>query len=415
MNRRMATVGVAYAFLVTMIGTTLPTPLYPIYEQRFGFAALTVTIVYAVYGLAVLGTLLLVGPRSDRVGRRPLLIPGLGIAAASSVVFLVAEGVPALFVGRVLSGISAGLFTGTATAAIIDLAPPSGKQRATLVATIVNMGGLGLGPLIAGSLAALAPDPLRLPYAVHLALLIPAGVAVWLIPEPHTPSPAEPGRRTPIINLHIPAEMRGTFVRAATAAFAAFATQGLFSAIAPVFLVKLLGLPNHALSGAVVFLVFAASLAGQLALSWFSLQRALQAGCGLMIAGLAGIAGGLAADSLLLLLLGAAVAGFGSGLGFRAGLSAVNAQASPEQRGELNSAFFLVAYIALSIPIIGVGLANQAFGLRAAGLAFLGCAAALSALVLVSLRRSDDLSSGPRGQSPDTPRNAATADSTGNR
>jgi MFS family permease len=415
MNRRMATVGVAYAFLVTMIGTTMPTPLYPIYEQRFGFAALTVTIVYAVYGIGVLGTLLLVGPLSDRLGRRPLLLPGLGFAAASSVVFILAHGLPALFIGRVLSGISAGLFTGTATAALLDLASDSGKQRATLVATVVNMGGLGLGPLLAGILAELAPDPLRLPYAVHLALLVPAAAVIFLMPEPHPAEPLPHARRAPAINLHIPAEVRSTFIRAATAAFAAFATLGLFSAIAPVFLGKLLGLPNHALSGAVVFTLFAASLGGQLSLSRFSAQGALQAGCGFMIAGLAAIAAGLAANSLLLLLLGAAVAGFGTGPSFRAGLSALNAQTPPAKRGEVNSAFFLVAYVALSVPIIGVGVANNAFGLRAAGLVFIGCVALLALLVLLSLRGAGELSSAPPEQSPDTLHSAATADSTGNR
>ncbi len=412
MNRKMAMIGVAYAFLVTMIGTTMPTPLYPIYEQRFDFAALTVTIVYAVYGVGVLATLLLVGPLSDRVGRRRLLLPGLGFAAASSVVFILAQGLPALFIGRVLSGISAGLFTGTATAALLDLA--SDKQRATLVATVVNMGGLGLGPLLAGILAELAPDPLRLPYAVHLALLVPAAAVILLMPEPHPAEPQPHARRAPAINVHIPAEVRSTFIRAATAAFAAFATLGLFSAIAPVFLGELLGLSNHALSGAVVFTLFAASLGGQLSLPRFSAQGALQAGCGFMIAGLAAIAAGLAADSLLLLLLGAAVAGFGTGLSFRAGLSALNAQTPPEKRGEVNSAFFLVAYVALSFPIIGVGVANNAFGLRAAGLVFIGCVALLALLVTAEPARRGELSSEPPEQSPDTLHSAATADSTGN-
>jgi MFS family permease len=329
------------------------------------------------------------------------------------VVFLLAQGLPALFVGRVLSGISAGVFTGTATAALLDLAAESEKQRATLIATVVNMGGLGLGPLLAGCLAALAPDALRLPYAVHLALLLPAGVAVWAMPEPNPQRSIPPGPRAPLINVRVPAEIRSTFIRAATAAFAAFATLGLFSAVAPAFLGKLLALPNHALSGAVVFTAFAASLAGQLALTRFSDRGAFVTGCGSMIAGLAAIAAGLAASSLALLLLGAVVAGFGTGLGFRAGLSAINAGTPPAQRGEVNSTFFLVAYIALSVPIIGVGVASRAFGLRAAGLVFVGCVAVLALLVLLSLRRADDLSSEPRGQSPDKPRNAATADSTG--
>jgi MFS family permease len=111
----VATAGVAYAFAGTMIGTTMPTPLYPIYEQRFDFSALTVTIVFAAYGLGVLAALVLFGQLSDQYGRRRVLLPGLVLSAVSSIVFLLAQGLPALFLGRVLSGLSAGVFTGTAT------------------------------------------------------------------------------------------------------------------------------------------------------------------------------------------------------------------------------------------------------------------------------------------------------------
>jgi MFS family permease len=401
--------GVAYAFAVTMVGTTLPTPLYPIYQTKIGFSDLIVTVVYAAYGAGVIAALLLIGPKSDRFGRRRVLLPGLVVAAASSVVFLLAESLAALFVGRVLSGLSAGAFTGTATATLLDLAPAQHRARATLIATAVNMGGLGLGPLLAGSLAEWAPDPLRTPYAVHLALLLPAAAAVWLMPETVTTG----GRgRTPLINLGVPAEIRGTFIRAGTAAFAAFATMGLFTAVAPAFLGKLLHLPNHALSGAVVFLLFAASTAGQLAQMRFAVVVALRGGCACMIAGMSAIAAGLGAESLALLLVGAAVAGFGTGLSFRAGLASINEEAPAERRGELNSTFFLVAYLALSVPIIGVGVAGQAIGLRDAGLVFSGCVGLLALAVLLSLTR---VSSARRERPPGKPRSAATEGSTGSR
>src|SRR5689334_19049078 len=122
-----------------MIGTTMPTPLYPLYERELGFGGLMVTVVFATYAVGVLLALLLVGRLSDQVGRKAVLLPGLGLAAASSLVFLVPHSLVALFAGRLLSGLSAGIFTGTATATLIDLAPPEGRARAGLIAAAVNL------------------------------------------------------------------------------------------------------------------------------------------------------------------------------------------------------------------------------------------------------------------------------------
>src|SRR5689334_8281888 len=89
-------IGVAYAFAVTMLGTTLPTPLYPIYQRHMHFSALIVTVVFATYGIGVLAALLLLGPLSDRFGRKRILLPGLALSALSSIVFLFAQGLPLL-------------------------------------------------------------------------------------------------------------------------------------------------------------------------------------------------------------------------------------------------------------------------------------------------------------------------------
>src|SRR5205807_4344559 len=109
----------AYAFAVTMLGTTLPTPLYPLYRVRFGFSELMITVIFAIYASGVIVALVLVGRLSDEIGRRPVLLPGLAFSALSAVVFLLAQGLVPLLVGRVLSGFSAGTFTGTATATLV--------------------------------------------------------------------------------------------------------------------------------------------------------------------------------------------------------------------------------------------------------------------------------------------------------
>lgn len=383
LGRRTATLGVAYAFFVTMVGTTLPTPLYPIYEVRFGFSELIVTVVFATYAVGVLAALLLFGQSSDEVGRRPVMLVGLAFAAASSVVFLLASALGPLLVGRFLSGLSAGIFTGTATAALVDFAPKSASHRGTLIAALVTLGGLGTGPLLAGLLAQFAPDPLRVPYAVHLGLLVPAALFILLMPEPVKVRSGRAGFR--IQRLSVPREMRPVFVRAATASFAAFAVLGLFSAVAPSFLAKLLHLTSHWLPGVVVFLLLASSAVGQLALEVITPDVALPLGSAVVTAGCGLIAGGVAASSLSLLLAGAVVAGLGIGLAFRAGLTIVESRSPSAQRAEVASSFFVVSYVAISLPIVGIGIAAQAAGLRAAGIVFTGLVGALALSVTVSL------------------------------
>ena len=106
---------------VTMLGTTLPTPLYVIYQGRWHFSAATVTVTFAVYAAAVLITLLLAGRSSDQAGRRPVMAVALAASALSTVLFILAPGIGVLIVARVVSGLSAGLMTGTATAALTEL------------------------------------------------------------------------------------------------------------------------------------------------------------------------------------------------------------------------------------------------------------------------------------------------------
>jgi MFS family permease len=376
----------AYAFMVTMVGTTLPTPLYPLYQRRYGFTELIVTVIFAAYAVGVIAGLLLFGRMSDEAGRRPVLLGGLALAGISSIVFLLADGLALLLVGRVLSGLSAGIFTGTATATLVDLADPDRADRATLTAALVNMGGLGCGPLLAGVLAQTAPAPLRLPFWVHLGLLAPAAIGIVLIREPVT----REERRRPTLrpqSLAVPREMRATFISAALAAFAGFAVLGLSTAISPAFLGRELDVKNLAAVGLVVFGVFVGSTAGQLLLEIVPDTAAMAAGCGGLIAGMALLAGGLAARSLGPLVGGAVIAGVGQGLSFRRGLAAVNAEAPEDQRGEVASSFFVVAYVALAIPVIGEGVLAELTSLRAAGLAFAAVVAAIAAVVLLLLAR----------------------------
>jgi MFS family permease len=372
---------VAAAFTVTMFGTTLPTPLYVLYQAELGFGEQMLTMIFAVYAAGVLAALLLFGRASDQLGRRRVLLVGLACAALSTVAFLLDQGLALLIVGRVLSGLSAGIFTGTATAALVDLAGPGRGRRATLAATAFNVGGLSLGPLVAGLLAQFAPLPLRLPFWVDLGLIMLAALAVWAMPETVDVS-AHPRLR--ISRPDLPPQVRPVFIRAATAGFAGFAVLGVFTGVAPSFLLDLLHEPSHAISGAVVFTAFAASTVGQVVLAGRLGHRALGVGCAGLIAGMGLLAAGLAVTSLALVIASAIVAGLGQGICMRAGLEAVNTQAPAQRRAGVASTFFIVMYVGIALPVIGMGIAASHLGLQTAGIAFSVAVAAVAAIALAT-------------------------------
>jgi len=368
-----------------MIGTTMPTPLYPLYERELGFGGLMVTVVFATYAVGVLAALLLVGRLSDQVGRKAVLLPGIGVAAASSLVFLIPDSLPALFAGRLLSGVSAGVFTGVATATIIDLAPPTGRARAGLLAAMVNMLGLGLGPVLSGALADVAPYPLVLPYVVHVALVAVAAVGLAVVPEP---VPRRPGPvRWQVQRIGVPDEVRPTFVRAAVGGFAGFAVLGFFTAVSPLFLGQVLHETRHIVPGLVVFAVLGSSTAGQLLSARLAERTSLLGGCLALAVGVVVVAIGVATALLPVLVAGAVIAGFGQGASFRAGLQAVTGAAPAERRSEVSSSYFLVLYVAISIPVIGVGAGAQVFGLVPTAVVFAGIVALLAVGAFVSLLR----------------------------
>lgn len=372
---------IAYVFAATMLGTTLPTPLYVEYQSQFHFSPAIVTVIFAAYAAGVLVALLLAGRSSDRVGRRPVLAVAVAFSTLSTVVFIVAAGVGWLYLGRVLSGFSAGLMTGTGTAALTDLAGGAASRRASLVATVVNMGGLGLGPLVAGLFAEYGPNPTVLVFEVYLGLLAIAAIGVAVMPETVSD---RAGLSLKFGGLGIPRQGRSEFVAAGVAVFAAFSILGMFTALAPSFLANVLHQRNHAVGGLVVFVIFATATATQARVVRLPIRPVVMVGITVFVVGLALIVASLSAASFALFIVGAVVAGSAIGAVFIGSLSVANRLAPPERRGQVVSTYFVFGYVGLIVPVIGVGVASEHVGdFRAV----LVCAIVLAVLSLFSLDR----------------------------
>jgi MFS family permease len=237
LTRRAGFWAVAFAFLALTAFATAPSALYGLLAQREHLAPITLTVVYAVYAVGVVSSLVLAGHVSDLYGRRAVLIPGLLVAGAAAVVFLAWTSLAGLLVARLLTGVALGAGVATATAYIADLdAGPDGapSRRSGIVATIANVGGLAVGPLMAGVLAQYVPGGLSLTFVVLLTALVVAAVVVARSPESREPARPRPSYRPQ--RLRAPAHSRGQFVAATLGAFLTFAVAGLLAGLAGTFL-----------------------------------------------------------------------------------------------------------------------------------------------------------------------------------
>lgn len=383
---------VAFVFAAAMLGTTLPTPLYVVYQGEWNLSSGVVTLIFAVYAAGVLATLVFAGRASDQVGRRPVLGTALALSALSTVVFITAPSVGWLYLGRVLSGSSAGLMTGTATAALSDMLGHAKARRATLVSTVVNTGGLGLGPLIAGLFAQYLPHPTVLVFEVYLVLLMLAACAVASVPE----TVAQRKRLSVRFSgLGFPDSGRDEFVAAGIAGFAAFSLLGIFAALAPTFLGSVLNQHSHAVGGAVVFMLLAVSAGTQILAGRFDYRKVVSTGLALFLVFLALIVTGLSQASMGLFLVGTGVGGIAVGCVFIGSLSTANRLAPAERRGRVISSYFIFCYLGLTVPVIGVGISSEHFGIFRSVLVGSVALAFLSVLSLATLRRAEKQRSEP--------------------
>jgi MFS family permease len=385
LSRRAGFWAVALAFLALTAFATAPSALYGLYAQQEQLAPITLTIVYAVYAVGVVISLLLAGHISDVYGRRAVLIPGLLVAAAASVVFLAWSSLAGLLVARLLTGVALGASVATATAYIADLdAGPDGapSRRSGIVATIANVGGLAVGPLMAGALVQYVPGGLTLTFVALLAALVLAAVVVARSPEGREPVQPRPRYRPQ--RLRAPTQGRGQFVAATTGAFLTFAVGGLLAGLAGTFLAGPLHHPSAVLTGLVIFLNFGAGVLVQSTTTHWPAHRLIAAGLVPLLVGLVILVASAwtSPASLPLFLVGSAVTGLGGGAIIRGSLSVVIATASPADRAGALTTYFTAGYVGVSLPVLGAGAALQYLSPRVTLLIF---AAAVGAGILAAV------------------------------
>ncbi|WBB68344.1 MFS transporter [Micromonospora sp. WMMD812] len=342
------------AFLSLMAFGTLPTPLWPIYQVRDHFGPLQVTIAFAAMVVGAAASFGALGHLSDRLGRRRIIAPALVVAIVSAVLLAVWPELPGLIVGRVLTGVAVGLMASTATVYLADLYREAYPQRRdatvpVLVSTVANLGGLALGPLLAGALAEWLPAPLVAPYLLFAAIMAILLLLVLFVPE--TVDRELSGDSLPHRFTLVPGRT-AMFGAAAATGFFAFALMGLFSSLGAVMVRDELGITSTFVVGLAPFTAFAASAVAQLAFGTAPERHQLVTGTGLLPIGLAVTTSALYHPALWLFLTGAAIGGAGAGLLFKAAVTQIVMAADPPSRAGVLAVFFVVAYAGMGVPSV---------------------------------------------------------------
>jgi MFS family permease len=360
---------------ILLAASSAPSPLYPVYQAEFGFSALTLTAIFAVYVLALLVSLLTVGRLSDYLGRRPVLAAGLILEAGAMSVFLDAHSVAALFVARVIQGFATGAAVGVLGAYLLDLQPPNGSRLGSLVNSAAATGGLGIGAALTGVLVEYGPHPTRLVFGIFTIAFLALALVTAVLPETVQRQPGAGAALRPQVS--VPRSARRAFLRAAPAIASTWMLGGLMFSVGGSLLTVVFAQHNRAVVGLVL-----GAFAGAAALGSITLRRRAPEAMGRI--GTVGLFVGtvlfllaLASTSLTLFVLGAVIAGAGFGPAFLGAFRTVSQLAAPHERAGLISAIYIVSYLAFSIPALIAGVLITYDGLRDTSLGY----AAVVALV----------------------------------
>jgi MFS family permease len=352
-NRRSFIV-VTITTLILLMGATIPTPLYGIYRNEFALSQISITLIYAAYSVGVVPTLFFFGPLGDAVGRKPLLILAVVISLIGTGIIGLAPGLEWLIIGRLAQGVGIGAVLGNATAALVELETYGNKQRASQVASMALLGGLGLGPLIAGFMAQYLSYPTLLPYILEIILLLIVLILVLTIKGASSRGDTGFHIRKPTIP-----KAKLSFISASLASAIVLAMSGLYFSLAPSYVQNILSTNNIAIGGIISStMVFTSVLVQYILWDRFPIRLELF-GLLSVIIGLIFILLTSTYHSFALFITGAVISGIGFGTTFMGAVNVINRISPEDKRGDVSSSFYAISYFALGIPIIGLGIAAQ--------------------------------------------------------
>lgn len=339
------------------------TPLLVMYRLEHGFSAVTVDTFLFAYVIGIVPSLLICGPLSDRLGRRPVMLPATAIAAAGSILIaLGADHAGLLFGGRVLSGVALGIGMAVGGSWIKELsaheAPGVGARRAAMSLTA----GFALGAGVAGVLAQWAPWPTHLAYLVHVSICVAAGVGMMSVPESR-PAVPRAERKSLVQDLKIPAAGHRRFLLVVVPlAPWVFGAASVAYAVLPSLMADRSGGHPIALSALMSVIALGAGFAIQAVgrrIDTPNAARGALVALTILVVGMLLAAWAASILTVAAALIAATVLGCGYGMALVSGLQEVQRIAGPNDLAGLTAVFYSLTYLGFAVPAILSALTEE--------------------------------------------------------
>ncbi|MFF4601779.1 MFS transporter [Streptomyces sp. NPDC001339] len=356
-------------------------PLYAVWQHQIGFTSGTLTLIYAAYMAGLLGALPVAGVASDRLGRKPVLIPALLLGVVACLIYATASSVAALVAARLLTGVATGAAVSAGMAAVTDIA--AGRRLGPLLASTGMVLGAGIGPVLAGVLSETVPGPTVTVFVVEAVLLATALAMTARMPLPRrsTDSASRSGSwvRLPAV----PRDNRRHLALGLAAFAPGISGTGFVLSLGPSLLAGLLDTANRALVGGMALAMFLSATGVQFALRRTAVRTTLLASGAATVAGTLALITAVHTATLAPLVAAVILAGAGQGAGQLGGLTLLSRKVPATRRAEANAALNAGGYfLAGALPVadgylsdaIGLPAAATLFGLTVAALAVAGAA-----------------------------------------
>ena len=356
-STRVSLIFLAITLLGFLAASSAPTPLYHLYQEHMQFSPAILTLIFGVYAFSLLAALLVVGSLSDYLGRRPVIFVALLLNVLAMLLFINAESVAWLIGARLIQGFATGMATSVLGAALLDF----DRQQGPLITSVAPLLGMACGAMGCGLLAEFAPMPLQLTYWILLALFVFQAIYLWRLAESVSPQPGAWRSLRP--TLHVPVQARRALWLILPLDLAAWAVGGFYLSLAPSLVRAATGSTSNLIGGALVAVLTLTGALSIYALRNRAADMMLRLGASLLVLGLALVLIAMHTASLPLFFVGTLITGSGFGSGFLGALRSIMPLALPHERAGLMSAFYVLSYLAFSLPSLLAGNLTRLYGL----------------------------------------------------
>lgn len=380
---------IAFTLAIGVMCTTLIGPLLPFYQQAWHLPTSTLTYIYVAYTFAVILTFLFLGRLTDHLGALQVLTIATTLVIIALFISTFAPNAPVLIFARIVIGLASGMITTAATIGLHTFEPASTKNAtpiAPFITSSITMAGFGSGPIAAGAMAQFLPYPLHVPY---LVLAIPTCLALYLLVQlRHIKYKAPTAALSFRPKLVIPRTPDlPVFMVLSMALFTDYALFNMIASLGPSFLNDILPWHGPLVSGAAISLVLFCSAGIQFPLRHMQSERCLQYGLGILALSTLGLSLSIYTHSATLFFITDITLGIGHGMTFMSVVALIVRITNTQNRAGIVSAFFLIGYLGIILPILAVGWLADHIGVSPATIIFTAVFACLSLFLCVCARR----------------------------